>query len=322
MEGVRFSDVLKSFEAKTEGENYEGSEKSYDERKIIENDVKRTTFVGIDKNNSKKIKLLKKILFESLNRIPNRYTQGMSEIGSVFVLHYFEDIAARETSDVDKGREDVEHIDVSEENCSGYESAEESSAENDAIASSSDRFIMVSEAERTEFERFISRHQSEFERLVIVLTNVFRRKFEPLVADEFKVYKENIKVFVEMMRKKGVRIPELESHRFMGCIFTFFLRNLSNKKDICRIFEIILSCPNTCPFLLLAIFYREVSNHEMIEEIGDDLFPEVIKYEEEFVETKRRMGEGSGFSVRNALLIGGVASMVTAVVLYRMSKKE
>lgn len=311
MEGVKFVDVLRSFEEKTEGEEYGRPKKDYDERKIIENDVKRTRFIGVSNKRRGKVKLLRKILFESLDRIPNKYIQGMSEIGSVFVLYYFEDIADEEAG---MERDGEEH----QEEGSGEEPAEPSSA----MLSSLEQFMIVSEKEKAWFEDFKSRHGPMLEKLVVVLTNVFRRKFEPLVADDFRLYKENIKVFTGMMKRRGVRIPELESHRFMGCIFTFFLRNVRARKDAYRVFEIVLSCPLTCPFLLLAEFHSKISKDEAIEDVGDDLFPKIIKLEEEFIETEKKINECSGFSVKNALLFGGVVSVIAAMLVYRASKKE
>lgn len=304
MEGVKFVDVLRSFEERVEGESYERSKNSYDERRIIENDVRRTTFIGVEKDGVK-VKALRKILFESLDRMPNRYTQGMSEIGSVFVLHYFEEIVDQEMKN-----------DVPEEE-SGMEQR------NSMAINSSDQFIDVPEDERIKFEEFESRYRGQMEKLTTVITNVFRRKFEPLIADDFRLYKDNMKVFVAMMKNRGVRISELESHRFMGCIFTFFLRNMSDREDVHKLFEIILSCPNTCPFLLLVIFYSKISNNGMIGKVDDGIFPSIVELEEEFINTERMMNdEKSGFSVKNALLFGGAVSLLAAVFVYRMSKKE
>lgn len=319
MEGVKFIDVLRSFEKRVEGENYEWDKKDHDERRVIENDVRRTTFVGVGREECRKTKVLRRILFESLDRIPNKYTQGMSEIGSVFVLYYFEDSVDMELKNgFERGAREDSNVETA------HSKEEEGSPQEDEMCpASSDQFIKMPEEERAVFEGFLSKHADKLETLTVVLTNVFRRKFEPLVAGDFAVYKKNIRVFVEMMRKRGIKIPELESHRFMGCIFTFFLRNLSTREDVHKVFEIILSCPDTCPFLLLTVFYNSVSNNEKIRNVDDGLFPKVIKLEEEFIETERRMegGEG-GFSVRNALLLGGAVSVVAAIFVYRMSKKE
>lgn len=297
MEGIKFVDVLRSFESKVEGEEYGETEKDYDERKVIENDVRRTTFVGVDKGNARKVRMLRKILFDSLDRIPNKYTQGMSEIASVFVLYYLEDVVDKMPGE--NNNESLNDIGLQEQ------------------------FIDADQTGEAGLAELESKHRDRLDTLRTVLVNVFARKFEPLVANDFQMYKANIRVFVEMMRKRGIRISELESHRFMGCIFTFFLRSLATKEDVYKVFEIILSCPNTCLFLLLAAFYSKISRNEGIRDVGEDLFPKVIKLEKEFVETEKRMeGDGTGFSMKTALLLGGAASVVAAFFIYRITKKE
>ncbi|CAD25807.1 hypothetical protein [Encephalitozoon cuniculi GB-M1] len=306
MEGIKFADVLRSFEKKAEDDEYVSVERDYNERKVIENDVRRTELLGVDKRNRKVIKVLKRLLFVELDKIPIKYTQGMSEIASVFVLYYFQNI-------------------VEEEVAKGVlaSGSDEESAEESAADGFSEQFIEAPEDENVELKRFVSRHKDTTAILGIVLTNVFRRKLEPLVVDDFKLYKENMRIFVEMMKKKGIRIPELESYKFMGSILTFFLRNLSRMEDVHKVFEIILSCPNTCPFLLLVLFYDKISNGKTIDSIvNNDLFPKVVKLEEEFVETKKRVESRSGFSRMRVMLVGGIASIVAAVVVYKITKKE
>lgn len=304
MEGIRFSDVLQSFEKKTEEDEYKSLRRDDDERKVIENDIRRTALLGVDKTKHKVVKVLKRTLFDVLDKIPVKYTQGMSEIASVFVLYYFLDV-------------------VEDEVTKGMLGDGASESPQTEVGGSSEQFISAPEAEGIEFKSFVSRHKDRAAKLGVVLTNVFRRKLEPLVADDFRLYKQNMKVFVEMMRRRGVRIPELESHRFMGSILTFFLRSLPKIEDVHKVFEIILSCPNTCPFLLLVEFYSRVSSNRPIESIGDDLFPKVVKLEEEFIETEKKIeAEGSGFSMKSIMLAGGVASLVAAVLIYRMTKKE
>lgn len=301
MEGVRFADVLQSFEKKTEDDEYVSVERDYNERRVIENDVRRTELLGVDKKDHKTVKFLKKLLFVELDKIPIRYTQGMSEVASVFVLYYFQEIVEEEIA---KGILEGEDL----------ESPGESSPEN---------FIDVPEDESVKLKRFLSRHKDITAKLGVVLTNVFKRKLEPLVADDFKIYKENMKIFVEMMKKRGIKIPELESYKFMGSILTFFLRNLSKTEDVHKVFEIILSCPNTCPFLLLVLFYGRIANNKPIENVNNNLFTKVIKLEEEFVETKKRIERKKpGFSKRKIIAVGGVISIITAVVLYKITRKE
>ncbi|AFN83892.1 hypothetical protein EROM_100760 [Encephalitozoon romaleae SJ-2008] len=301
MEGVRFADVLQSFEKKTEDDEYVSVERDYNERRVIENDVRRTELLGVDKKDYKMVKFLKKLLFVELDKIPIRYTQGMSEVASVFVLYYFQEIVGEEIAKGILGGGDPE-------------SPGEGSPEN---------FIDVPEDENVELKRFLSRHKDTTAKLGVVLTNVFKRKLEPLVTDDFKIYKENMKIFVEMMKKRGIKIPELESYKFMGSILTFFLRNLSKIEDVHKVFEIILSCPNTCPFLLLVQFYGRIANNKPIENINNNLFTKVIRLEEEFVETKKRIErKRPEFSKRKIIAVGGVISIVTAIVVYKIARKE
>ncbi|AFM99182.1 hypothetical protein EHEL_100890 [Encephalitozoon hellem ATCC 50504] len=301
MEGAGFADILQSFEKKAEGEEYVSVERDYNERRVIENDVRRTELLGMDKKNHKAAKFLKKLLFVELDKIPIRYTQGMSEVASVFVLYYLQEIVEEEIAKEIIGGESLE-------------SSEEDASEN---------FIEVSEEENAELKRFVSRHKDVIAKVGVVLTNVFRKKLEPLVADDFKMYKENMGIFVEIMKKRGIKIPELESYKFMGSILTFFLRNLSKTEDVHRVFGIILSCPNTCPFILLVLFYGKIANNKLVENIDDDLFTKVVKLEEEFVEAKKRIGrKGPGFSKRKIVAIGSVISIVTAIVVYKITRRE
>ncbi|ADM12409.1 uncharacterized protein Eint_100830 [Encephalitozoon intestinalis ATCC 50506] len=307
MEGIRFADVLQSFEKKTEDGEYVSVERDYNERKVIENDVKRTELLGVDKRNQEAIKILKRLLFVELDKIPVKYTQGMSEVASVFVLYYFQEIVEEEVA---KGMFIAER----EEKPEGEASTAEGFSEH---------FIELPEEETTELKKFLSRHKDIIAKLGVVLTNVFKRKLEPLVANDFKLYKENMKIFVEMMKKRGVKIPELESYKFMGSILTFFLRNLTKMEDVHKVFEIILSCPNTCPFLLLVLFYGQISSGKAIESINNKLFPKVVKLEEEFIETRKRIESKEVCpSKRKIMLIGGVISIITAVVVYKITRKE
>ncbi|KAM0672866.1 hypothetical protein OCOL_000133 [Ordospora colligata] len=304
MQGVKFVDVLKSFEGKTEGEDYKKQKKGYDERKLIENDVKRTQLLGV-RRVSKESSVLKMILFDCLCTISVEYVQGMSEIASVFVLHYFKDIVRKEIG-VDT-EETNEHVDK----------------EEDDSVDISERFIDAGEDEKTKIKEIIKKNSEVNDVLRTVLINVFRRKFEPIVADGFKEYRRNMKVFVEMIRRRtGTRISEMECFRFMESILTFFLRNLSSVEDVHKMFEIILACPNNCPFILLVLFYEQISTKKAIQKVDDDLFVKVIEVEEEFIRTQKRTEEGSKVSRRNMLVAGGVVSVVVAIAIYGAMKRE
>jgi hypothetical protein len=318
MEGVKFKDVLKSYEERT-GE-YKIKEKPYDEKKTIENDVNRTVFVGVDAQNAEKVALLKRLLYRAMEEMPVIYMQGMSEVASIFLLYYFDKVADRRL----RKRQEDEGL----QSDTGSEFLEESETSNNTLKQGSTRnpsmsFIEAKGEDKREAEELVSENRGLYDTLVVVLTNVFRRKFEPLVADDFKLYKENMAVFVEMMKKRRVTISPLGSHVFMGSIFTFFTRDVRDIKNIHKIFEIVLSCPDTALFLLLTVFYTKVSKNERILEVSNDLFPEVIELEKEFLKTKGEMQQKKeGFGMKSALVLGGVASVAAAVFIYRMSRKE
>ncbi|KAH9411411.1 hypothetical protein HK407_05g09290 [Ordospora pajunii] len=306
MQGVKFIDVLKSFEEKADGEDYRKKKKGYEERKLIENDVKRTQLLGV-RRVSEESSVLKMILFDCLCTIPVEYVQGMSEIASVFVLHYFRDIVRKEIGVGVDMKETNEYADMGE----------------DDEVDVSERFIDAGEDEKARLKEMMRKHAEVKDVLRTVLTNVFRRKFEPIVADGFKEYRKNMKVFVEMIRRRtGTRISEMECFRFMESILTFFLRNLSNIEDVHKMFEIILACPNNCPFVLLVLFYEQISRKKAIQKVDDDLFVRVIETEEEFIRTQKRIEEGSRVSRRNMLVAGGIVSVVVAIVIYGAMKRE
>jgi hypothetical protein len=327
MEGVKFRDVLKSYEKKAEEVEYEAGEKPYDERRTIENDVNRTMFIGVNAREKEKIRLLRRLLYKVMEEIPVVYMQGMSEIASVFLLHYFDKKADQYLR---KTREPVEEAVL--QSGAGSEFFDESESANGVFNQGSSannasnttvNFVEATKEEKADAESLVSKNKDTYETLRTVLTNVFKRKFEPLVVNDFKIYKENIAVFVEMMRRRRVTISPLGSHVFMGSIFTFFTRDVRDMKNIHKVFEIVLSCPDTSLFLLLTVFHKKISKNERILEISDNLFPEVIELEKEFLEVKRGMQERKeGPGMKSALLLGGIAGVVAAVFIYKMSKKE
>ncbi|EOB13288.1 hypothetical protein NBO_84g0006 [Nosema bombycis CQ1] len=199
MENLKFNDVLKSYEEKDSETKYEIVEKPANELAVINNDVKRTTFLSVNKKDKAKVKMLKHLTYHILSSIPVNYVQGMSEVSSVFIVYYF-------SSDYDQFS--VKPLDVS--------SKEDESMELKSLKSENKR----------EFESFKEGVQDKIEKCRIVLINVFNRKFLPLVDDNFKLYKSNVEVFVEMMKKRNVNIEETSAYMFMGSVFTFFFKML------------------------------------------------------------------------------------------------
>jgi len=89
MDNIKFSEVLKSYEEQNDEIDYKSKNKSEEELSLIDNDVKRTPFIGLDPKEKVKKQFLVKILKDLLISIPNFYYQGMSEICSIFVFFYF-----------------------------------------------------------------------------------------------------------------------------------------------------------------------------------------------------------------------------------------
>ncbi|EOB13714.1 hypothetical protein NBO_62g0004 [Nosema bombycis CQ1] len=296
MENLKFNDVLKSYEEKDSETKYEIVEKPANELAVINNDVKRTTFLSVNKKDKAKVKMLKHLTYYILSSIPVNYVQGMSEVSSVFIVYYF-------SSDYDQFS--VKPLDVS--------SKEDESMELKSLKSENKR----------EFESFKEGVQDKIEKCRIVLINVFNRKFLPLVDDNFKLYKSNVEVFVEMMKKRNVNIEETSAYMFMGSVFTFFFRDVTTIEDAYKMFEIVLSCPLSTLFLLSVIYYDTISKKEQIEYVDDNLYQSVVLLEKEFIETQEKMKQKrSSFFSRNAILIGGAVGFAVAVVLYKINKRD
>jgi hypothetical protein len=295
MENTKFKDVLKSYESKVEDVEYNSISKKDEEKRIISNDVKRTTFLSLNKNEKVKTKYLKLVLYDLLSEIPNPYVQGMSEIASVLVYYYL-------SEDFDKFC-----VKIQDENGDTDDSSMELNLEDEKNES------------YKEFNKFIKKKK---EKVRVVLTNVFTRKFDPLVCNDFRLYKEYSGVFIEMMRKRGFNIKNTEVHKYMGSIFTFFCRDVTSMEDAYRIFEIILSTPPTSFFLLIIIYYDIISKKKLIDSVDCNLYKSVILLEDEFVKTSEKLKNGKGcFFSRNAVLVGGIVGFVVAVALYKINKK-
>lgn len=295
MENTKFEDVLRSYENKVEDVDYNNINKKDEEKRIISNDVKRTTFLSLKKNEKIKTKYLKLVLYDSLIKIPNSYVQGMSEIASVFVYYYF-------SQDFDKFCSKI----TDENGDTDYSNME----------------LNIKDEENESYKEFNKIIKKKKEKVRIVLTNVFTRKFDPLVSNDFRMYKEYSGVFIEMMRKRGFNIKDTEVHQYMGSIFTFFFRDVNSMEDAYRLFEIILSTPPTTLFSLLIIYYDIISKKKLINGVDCNLYKSIILLEDEFVNTSDKLKNGKGcFFKRNAVLVGGVVGFVVAVALYKINKK-
>lgn len=295
MENLKFKDVIKSYEEKDTQVNYEVAQKPSEETAVINNDVKRTTFLSVNQKDKEKVTCLRSLLYDIVESIPVNYVQGMSEVSSVFIVYYFSgeyDRFSTKAPEKKSMRDEEKSTEV------------ESSSEDD-------------------YQTFKETVSDKIEKCRIVLTNVFNRKFVPLVDDNFRLYKANVEVFIQMMKKRNVNIEETNAYMFMGSVFTFFFRDVTTIEDAYKMFEIVLSCPLSTLFLLSVIYYDNISKKELIDYVDDNLYQSVILLEKEFVETQEKLKQKkNSFFSRNAILIGGAVGFAVAVALYRMNKKD
>ncbi|KAF9763765.1 hypothetical protein NGRA_1063 [Nosema granulosis] len=297
MENLKFTDVIKSYEEKDSEVNYKVVEKPSEERAVIKNDVKRTTFLSVNEKDKDKVKYLRSLLCDIVESIPVNYVQGMSEVSSVFVVYYFSEEYDRFSIRILEG-----------------------SSKDDDESTEAKSFSVE---KKQEYEAFKESVDEKIQNCRVVLTNVFNRKFVPLVEDNFKLYKANVEVFIQMMKKRNVNIEETNAYMFMGSVFTFFFRDVTTIEDAYKMFEIVLSCPLSTLFLLSVIYYDKISKKEQIEYVDDNLYQSVILLEKEFVETRENLkAKKNSFFSKNAILIGGAIGFVVAVALYRMNKRD
>ncbi|WUR04130.1 uncharacterized protein VNE69_07196 [Vairimorpha necatrix] len=290
MENTKFADILKSYESKVEGTSYEIIKKDADEISLINNDVDRTYFLSVNKNEKFKKNFLIRILRDLLNEIPVPYIQGMSEICAVFVFYYFAPDSGKFYAHVKKETEEkTENVEIDDET----------------------------------YKKVKKSLKDKYEKVRIVITNVIIRKYEPLIKDNFKLYKEYNLVFDAMMKRRGIKLKDYESLSYMASVLTFFYRNVTCMEDAYKIYEIILSCPPSTPFLLLVVYYDTISNKKNIESVDDNLYKSVIALEDEFMKILDEIKSGKKcFLKKHAVLIGGAIGFIAAVAAYKYNKRS
>ncbi|EJW01412.1 hypothetical protein EDEG_00459 [Edhazardia aedis USNM 41457] len=155
----------------------------------------------------------------------------------------------------------------------------------------------------------------------ITITNILKEKYEPLLDNEFEMYKHYNTIFREIMSKKGVNIPEDLSIKYMNQTLTWFIGSCSNFDDIKRIVALMLACPTSFPFLLLIEFYDQIEANKKIT-LPSDLYEQLIKLESQFLKVETKLEDSSGkLNTRNLILLGA-AVVVGIGVLCTMFKKE
>lgn len=284
MDNIKFSEVLKSYEEQNDEIDYKSKNKSEEELSLIDNDVKRTPFIGLDPKEKVKKQFLVKILKDLLISIPNFYYQGMSEICSVFVFFYF-------SKEFDK-----------------FQNKEEESFTK-----------KYSDEEYKKFRKFVKK---KYDKVKNVLTNVISRKYEPLVKDNFKLYEHYNTVFLAMMKRRNIKIDESYSFTYMNSVLTYFCRHVTSIDDSYKIFEIVLSCPPTAPFLLLIIYFDKISKKKPITEVDIHLYESIILLEKEFLLVEEGLKKNKKcFLARNAVVLGGLIGFVVAAAVYKYNKR-
>merc|ERR1712243_84841 len=118
-------------------------------------------------------------------------------------------------------------------------------------------------------------------KIVKVSTVILKKKFVPLVENDFKQYKKDNLIFLEMMRKKNIQISNEESLCYMNYTLTFFSRLKMDVENIYFIFAVILTRPNYIVFLLLVYFYHNLDS-DIYDVTRTDVLNQLEELEEQF----------------------------------------
>lgn len=158
----------------------------------------------------------------------------------------------------------------------------------------------------------------------ITITNMLIDKYEPLIANDFKLYLHYNNVFVCMMKKRGIVLDPTYCLKYMNVTLTWFTRLVSNYDGMKTLVGIILACPVSMVFVLLVKFYGKASKNIMINEIEEDLCEQVIAIEKEFLATEAVLKEKKGVIGTKMIIFGGalVVAVAAAIMFKRFGKKE
>lgn len=156
----------------------------------------------------------------------------------------------------------------------------------------------------------------------VTLTNILKEKYEPVIANNFELYKKYNRVFIEMMKKRNRDIKDEESMKYMNNTITWFIRDMRDMENIYTLVGYMLSCPTSFPFLLLVRFFDQIEKKEEIKDLDENLYEQLIELETEFLETEQNMSKGKSKIGAKELIFAGAMGALALAVLYKVLKKD
>lgn len=271
-----------------------------DTTRVLKNDIKRIDFDFSSLSREPAVaRLLKNIVFVTLRRFPVKYLQGMAEIASVITNAVFEDI--------------VLDVRIREKTIPPSESRDTMDDEHS--------FLYTTPEGQEDFNRFISDNQQLVDKLKVALANIFNEKVLVFAHDNFKYYMECNKVFVAMMRAKGVNIDSDVSMKYMNHTLNFFKRVSGNEAVAYSIYRVVLITDPSVLFSLLAIFYENVQSScasgadfpHKIKTIPENFLEKVTAQHEVFLRTREAMRNPP---IKKGFLYFGAAALALGAGVY------
>lgn len=181
-------------------------------------------------------------------------------------------------------------------------------------------YYFINELEDEDVEEIEADHDI-LEQARITVTNVLKEKYEPLLVDDFKLYRHYNNVFINMMEKRKKKLVPNETMKYMNATLSWFIRMAKNTDDIFTLTGYMLACPTSFPFLLLVRFYDEVEKRKEISKLDDDLYEQLLALEKEFLECESSLQKEKPIFGKKEVAIAGVIAAVCAGILFKSFKK-
>ncbi|KAF7683086.1 hypothetical protein TCON_1704 [Astathelohania contejeani] len=330
-------EIMKNYSIpKKDRDSYKCKGKSEKEIHVIISDVDRSFQFLSDEFEFKK-NIFKYILTKILIKMKKDYVQGMSEIGSVIVFYYFNDLIdqknkkkekieeenteSKENEDMSTQTSEEKSLNSSEDKSTQEDKKTNTQTDEDKFSKRSKNKLHKKKSKNIDYSEYVDK--KIFDKALITLYNIITEKYEPMIVNDFKMYLEYNSVFIRMMSKRNKLIKPDESLRFMNTTLTWFIRSLTSINDIYTIFGYILSCPTSFTFLLLVKYYDLIVLNEDINSLDDDLYEQLIKLEKEFLKTEFEMKQPKyKISKKMGALVFGSVVIIGLGVLYKIKKGD
>ncbi|KAI5152287.1 hypothetical protein ENBRE01_2712 [Enteropsectra breve] len=267
---MKASAFLEIVEAQAKKFDTKGGESTVRQNKsTLENDINRTpfSFASIEAQSMEQ-KIHRNLIFKIFEHFSVEYLQGMTEIASVLTVAYFQG----EIKTLGSRMEDEEDED------------------------SNPGFHFRNPNNTKLFEEFCTKNGKRIATMKKSLHFLLANKLKELYENNFAKYYENNKIFLKIMKSKGIHIEKDQSMKYMNYVLTFFTRLSGSEEVAFSFFSVIANSDVSVLFTLLIMFFDKIKDSEMccsnddegklIHKLNADFCEEVVKEHAYFLKVK------------------------------------